>query len=89
MKDFPNINILCNLDILNELIIQQQLASILPFTPWQTVQIMSVSWQLSTQNGMQQQQPVKMNRPKHQIQVTPPGAFLGKLWVYLLQKGQI
>ena len=41
------------------------------------------------QKGMQQQIPVKMNRQKHQIHVTPPGTFLGKLSVCLLQTGHI
>ncbi len=38
---------------------------------------------------MQQQKPVKINNPKHHIQVTPPGIFLGKLSVSLLQIGHI
>ena len=30
-----------------------------------------------------------MNKQKHQIHVTPPGTFFGKLSVYLLQTGHI
>jgi len=45
-----------------------------------------VYWQLSTQNGMQQHIPVKINSPMHQIQATPPGVFLGKLSISQSQK---
>ena len=42
------------------------------------------------QKGIQQQNiPVKMNRQKHQINVTPPGTFFMRLFVYLLQTGHI
>lgn len=60
---------------------QQQLAYCRAFTHWQTTHTNSVSWQLSTQKGMQQHIPVKINKPKHQIQVTPPGTLRGKLSV--------
>lgn len=67
---------------------QQQLASILAFTHWQVAQTTSVSWQLSTQKGIQQHTPVKTKRTKHQIQVTPPGTCRVILAVSLRQMGQ-
>jgi hypothetical protein len=68
---------------------QQQLASILDFTHWQFTHTTSVSWQLSTQKGMKQQHPVKMNSTKHQIQVTPPVTLRVMLLVSLRHIGQI
>lgn len=64
---------------------QQHLAYMRPLGTWQITQAISVSLQLSTQKGIQQHTPVNINRPKHQIQVTAPGTFFGKLCVYVLQ----
>lgn len=67
---------------------QQQLAYMRPLIPLQSVQAMTVSWQLSMQKGMQQQMPVKRNTAKHQMYVTPPACFLLIWSVYRMQKGQ-
>jgi hypothetical protein len=84
----PSIQIYNDLRLIMKDHHQQQLASTLAFTHWQVAHTTSVSWQLSTQNGMQQQTPVTMKRTKHQIQVTPPGTCLEMLLVSLRQTGQ-
>ena len=84
---YENIDMLMPHLFLNH--VQQQLAGIFALTVPQIVHLMSVSWQLSTQKGIQHNIPVKKKRQKHQPQVTPPLVFYVIFPVSFRQMGQI